>query len=104
MPFVDFDEIDEKLLAPAHSNAKGAAVSGEQLQMGRVRFAEGESADLHSHPHEQMIYILRGRLLVTSGNEERELGPGQGAWHPPGTPHRVHALADTELLSCKSLL
>lgn len=103
MPFLDFDEIEYQPLAPAHSSARGAVVTGTRLQLGRVRFAKGEGADYHSHPQEQMIYVLSGRLLVTSGEEERELLPGQGAWHLPGVPHRVRALEDTELISCKSL-
>lgn len=101
MPFVDFDALELQAMAPAHSRARGAVVTGTQLQMSRVRFAAGEGADYHSHPHEQMIYVLAGRLRVTSGAQERELTPGQGAWHPPGVRHRVHAVEATELISVK---
>lgn len=101
MPFIDFDQIERKALAPGHSSAQGEVVTGTQIQMGRVRFAKGYGADEHVHPHEQMVYVLEGRLLVVSGGEERELRPGQGVHHPPGVPHRVTALEDTVLISCK---
>lgn len=104
MPFVDFELLAAEELAPGHSTARGAVVAGKQIQMGRVHFAKGGGAREHAHAHEQMIYVLRGRLRAVSGGEERILVAGQGAYHPAHVPHQVEALEDTELLSCKAII
>jgi quercetin dioxygenase-like cupin family protein len=46
----------------------------------------------HSHPHEQIGYLISGRVLFELGDERRELGPGDSWLVPPDVPHQVTAL------------
>ena len=104
MPFIDFDALEPEYVTPRYSKAFGPLVTGEQVEVGRLRFSHGEGAVPHAHPQEQIMVVLRGRLQVTLGGQTRELGPGQGFLAPPNTPHHVTALEDTEVLSCKGLV
>lgn len=63
-----------------------------------------EGAEVHTHPHEQISYVLSGRLLAMVGGEEKELLPGQAVHNPPNVPHNVRALEDSVILSCKSIV
>ena len=104
MPFLDFDRIEPEYVTPRYSKAFGPLVTGQQIEVGRLRFGAGEGAVEHSHPQEQIMVVLRGRLRVTLAGETRELGPGQGFLAPPNVAHQVVALEPTEVLSCKGLV
>ena len=66
--------------------------AGTKLMLSVVRL-EPESVVLdHSHPHEQMGYLLEGRLEFTVGGVTRLLGPGDIWRIPGGVSHRVRAL------------
>lgn len=104
MPFIVMDELEKETVTPKYSTAYGELVTGEQIEVGRLRFAKGTGAVEHQHPHEQIIYIIEGKLEVTLGGEKAILGPGQGFHAPPNVPHQVTALEDTVLLSCKGVV
>jgi quercetin dioxygenase-like cupin family protein len=46
----------------------------------------------HSHPHEQMGFLVEGRLEFTIGGVTRLLGPGDMWRIPGGVSHQVRAL------------
>ena len=43
----------------------------------------------HSHPNEQLGFILQGKLRFTIGGETRELGPGDTYCIPADVPHQA---------------
>ncbi len=58
-------------------------INGEHMQLLRAVFPAGSDYEMHSHPHEQFSLLLSGRILLTVGDETREIGPGDG-WYVPG--------------------
>jgi quercetin dioxygenase-like cupin family protein len=50
------------------------------------------------------MIILSGRLHVQIEGNEAELGPGEGFHAPPSVPHKVTAVEDTIVISCKDVL
>lgn len=104
MPFIHYDKIERELVTPQHSTAYGALAAGEAIEVGLLSFKGGEGANAHSHPHEQIVVVLKGRVRARVGDEEQELGPGSGFHVPPNLPHGVTALEDAEVLSCKNLI
>lgn len=104
MPFIHYDQIERELVTPQHSTAYGALAAGESIEVGLLSFKGGEGANPHSHPHEQIVVVLKGRVRARVGDEEQELGPGSGFHVPPNLPHGVTALEDSEVLSCKNLI
>ena len=104
MPVHKLDEIHEELVTPKHSSARGRLVTGEQIELGVLRFKAGEGADDHAHPHEQVLLVLSGRVRMTIGGEAYELGPRELAHMPPNVPHGLTALEDTEVVSAKGIV
>jgi len=72
--------------------------SGGRLMTVEVVFAAGASAPAHSHPHEQVSYILSGRFEWQLGEERRVLTAGDSAYVPPDVPHGVRALEPSVIL------
>jgi quercetin dioxygenase-like cupin family protein len=69
--------------------------SGERLMLMQVRLEAGSHLPEHQHPHEQLTYVLRGRLRMLVGGVVRELGPGDTICMPGGTPHAVDTLEES---------
>lgn len=104
MPLVNFDDTDH--LVAAYSQGRGAVLRSEYFEVIKIHFAKGQGAKPHSHKHEQLTYILEGRLRVTigAGEEVYEIGPGQATFNPIDVVHSVEALEDTTALSIKAPL
>ncbi|MCY3607407.1 MAG: cupin domain-containing protein [Acidimicrobiaceae bacterium] len=69
-------------------------LSGEHMHMIRAVYEPGATYEMHSHPHEQFSLLLSGRMLLTVGEETREIGPGDGWYAPGGVPHGGEVLGD----------
>ena len=66
--------------------------TSESLMLIDVVFEKGAVVPLPSHPHEQIGYLFRGRVLFELGDERRELAAGDSWLVPPNVPHQVTAL------------
>jgi quercetin dioxygenase-like cupin family protein len=69
--------------------------AGERTMLCVVTLARGAVVPSHTHPHEQIGYLARGRLRFRIGDEERELAEGDSWLVPPNVPHVVTALEDS---------
>ncbi len=55
------------------------------------------SSPLHDHPQEQVCVVVKGRMLVRSGDgEEALLEPGDAAHFEPNEPHAIANAIDEE--------
>jgi quercetin dioxygenase-like cupin family protein len=68
------------------------SASGENLMISVVNLEPGSVVPDHSHPHEQMGYLISGHLEFTIGGQTRLLGPGDQWRIPGGVAHRVVAV------------
>ena len=59
---------------------------------------EGAEMPIHSHVHEQVAHVLKGRFELTVDGETKTLEPGTIAVIPPHVPHGGKALTRCELL------
>jgi quercetin dioxygenase-like cupin family protein len=73
-------------------------VDGAKLMLVEVHFEKGGVGTLHSHPHEQAVYVLSGAVKFTRGDETFEVRAGQQTLVPSGTTHGLVALEETLLL------
>lgn len=69
--------------------------AGEQLMTMLVELDAASVLPAHSHPHEQLTYVLSGRLRMTIAGREVELGPGEATNIPGDTPHSALVLEPT---------
>jgi len=65
---------------------------GDKGMMGEFTLDEGATLPAHSHPHEQIGYLVSGELLFTIGTGEYLAKPGD-SWAIPGNVlHSVKVL------------
>jgi quercetin dioxygenase-like cupin family protein len=63
------------------------AVYLDNAMMTFFHFDPGAEIPEHSHPHEQITFVVQGTLEFTLGDETRTLSAGEGATTPPHVPH-----------------
>lgn len=72
----------------------GHYAHGAQTTFGLVKIAKGTAMPEHSHPHEQVTYIVDGELEMTIGGKTMLLKPGMIYVIPSNTPHSANAYVD----------
>ncbi|HEY0581169.1 MAG TPA: cupin domain-containing protein [Chloroflexota bacterium] len=67
---------------------------GDQVMVVQFRIAQGAAVPPHTHPHEQVGHVVSGQMKFRIGDEERELGPGDGYSVPGGVLHGATGITD----------
>ncbi|HUT34167.1 MAG TPA: cupin domain-containing protein [Planctomycetota bacterium] len=71
--------------------------NAEGLTLGRVVIQRGQSNPRHSHPNcEEALYLLKGRLRHTMGDEEVTLEPGDTIVLDAAVPHNATSIGDED--------
>ena len=70
----------------------------EHLMMVRHTFAKGWKGARHSHPHHQMVYIVRGHILFEAKGQKWSLRAGDCLVVDGNVEHEAAALDDCEVL------
>lgn len=104
MPIIKLEKLKEEYVTPKHSTAYGRLITGEQVEVGILNYKKGEGAKEHTHPHEQIIIVLEGKMRVTLDDEVSEIGPGYACHMPPNVPHSIEVLEDLQIISCKGVI
>ena len=68
--------------------------SGDRTTLVEITLAQGSSVPLHTHPHEQIGYVVSGRLRFQIGDATLDLSAGDSYCVPGGASHGVDALSD----------
>lgn len=66
-------------------------ISGDKIMLSFVTIAAGAHVPMHHHPHEQAGTVIEGMVVMTIGNETRELRPGDAYVIPGHVPHGTTA-------------
>jgi len=72
--------------------------TGPQCMMAKMHYRVGNQVPWHSHPNEQIGYLLFCRTRVRTRDDARELGPGDSYVIPAGVEHSIEILEDTDEL------
>jgi len=70
-------------------------IVGQDLMLARVLLKKGCVVPEHSHPNEQLTYILEGALKFWIDGKEIVVRPGEVLTIPPNMPHKAEAVEDT---------
>jgi quercetin dioxygenase-like cupin family protein len=68
--------------------------SGEKVMMMILTVEPGVPTPPHSHPHEQIGYLLEGRGVLFSGGESKEIKAGTSFLIPPNESHNFNAVGE----------
>jgi len=90
---VDFAEIDGHLDEPLSQHLVGALAERDHATCmyynAKVANTQGGDVAFHSHPFDQIIYVLSGRLHAQiEGEEAFTADPGDVVIYPAGVVHR----------------
>ncbi len=84
---------------PMSSGITRQFLSGTQTMLARIVLKHGAHVPLHSHPNEQIAYVVSGCLKFVLHEEgvkrEVTLLSGDILCIPPDVPHEAFALEDT---------
>jgi len=69
-------------------------VYGDKMLMTEFRLKKGHSLPRHAHPHEQIGYLVRGRIRLGLGDQCYEIRQGDSWCIPGGVEHGVEILED----------
>jgi transcriptional regulator with XRE-family HTH domain len=74
----------------AHLEALGSMTRSRRLEPVLAVFGPGGKSGkhLHSHSREEFAFVLKGRVVLTLGDEDHELAAGDAVTLPSHAPHR----------------
>lgn len=73
-------------------------IAGDKCMLVVWRMQAGAHAAAHTHPHEQIFWMLKGKMEFRLGAERRICGPGDVAVIPGGVEHEAWFPEDTEVV------
>lgn len=92
---IHIDQVKKKKLI---EGIIGQYVHGDSTTFGFVTIEAGSHLPLHHHPHEQITYMLEGKLKMQIGEKEVVLESGYVQVIPSNTPHSADALTACTLI------
>lgn len=72
--------------------------AGGKMMAVEVSFKKGAVGAVHTHPHEQISYVLKGSFEFQSEGKKEIIKAGDSYYTTPNQPHGVVALEDGILL------
>ncbi len=93
--FVAFAAIPEEKIT---ENITRRVLAGEKAMMVWWSIKAGVHAAAHSHPHEQIVWLLNGKMEFRIGDERRVMNRGDVAVIPGGVEHEGWCREDTEVV------
>ena len=84
---------------PVREGVERKAFSGEGATVSLNRLQPRHEPRPHSHPHEQIVYILSGQIDFHIGETVTRLGPGGLLVVPPNARHWGVVVGDEAVLN-----
>lgn len=63
--------------------------NSNELTVSELMIPAGSVASVHHHPHEEVNYVIEGKLDFMCDGETTTLGPGEAIRIPPNKPHNI---------------
>ena len=89
---------DESMSTPEPGLQRQVMSYSPSMMLVRHRMKKGWVGASHSHPHEQMVYIVSGRLTFQHPGGVFEASTGDSFLVPGNVEHQASALEDSEVL------
>jgi len=89
---------DVSTSAPEEGLSRQVLAFNPGMMLVRHQMQPGWRGARHSHPHQQMVYVIRGRIRFVCGAETFDAVAGDSFIVPGGVEHQASALAESEVL------
>jgi quercetin dioxygenase-like cupin family protein len=77
-------------------------IKGDAMTLLEIHYASGVGAPLHTHTHESIAYVVKGKVKSIVGSQEFVMGPGDVCRHPQGVLHGLQAIEESVVVEIKS--
>jgi quercetin dioxygenase-like cupin family protein len=77
-------------------------MKGDEMTFLEIHYAPGVGAPLHTHTHESIAYVVKGKVKSTVDGDEFIMGPGDVCRHPIGVLHGLEAIEESVVVEIKS--
>ena len=84
--------------APEPGMQRQVLAYNQNLMLVRHRLSKGWKGTSHSHPHEQLVYVVTGCILFTASGKAIEMHGGDSLVVKGDVEHQATALEDSEVL------
>lgn len=91
MPFHRFEDMESVRLTPHLSSAESPVIEGKYLYYCLNQKIAGTGSELHYHPNELLIFVLKGKVNSVVGKDRRVVTPGTLILVPPNVRHSMKA-------------
>ena len=90
--------LDQLNSTPVRPGVNRKVFSGENATLAFTTLDPGHAANPHSHPHEQIVYVLAGAMRFFVGDEEVIVRTGDMLVVPPNVEHYAVSIGDEPVL------
>lgn len=90
---------DNLPMLPFNETGERRIFHGEKTMLARHVLNPGFPQFVHSHPHEQIVYIESGHCEFIVGDERVKMGPGDVLLVPANTVHDCIVLGDEPVVN-----
>ncbi len=87
-----FPNEDAKAVEMLPGLIRRVLATDDTMMLAEFSFEKGVEVPLHTHPHDQVGYVVSGCMRMVMGEQTLECGPGDSYHAPPDVPHAGAAL------------
>jgi quercetin dioxygenase-like cupin family protein len=92
----NWDGLDREVV---RRGVERAGFRGDNVLLVMNWLDPGMEVNPHSHPFEQVVFIVKGRMRFSVGDEVHEVGPGSVLRVPPDVVHCGEPIGDEQVLN-----
>ena len=89
---------DRKIFTPEEGLSRQVLAYDGRLMLVRHLMRPGWSGARHSHPHDQLVYVIGGHIQFQTGTTMFDARAGDSFVVAGGIEHQAHALEESEVL------
>jgi quercetin dioxygenase-like cupin family protein len=89
---------DSTMSAPEPGLRRQVMSTSDTMMLVRHRMEAGWVGQRHSHPHEQLVYVVSGAIRLNMQGESYDLRAGDSLLVPGGVEHEASASEASEVL------
>ncbi|WP_417209096.1 cupin domain-containing protein [Antarctobacter sp.] len=93
-----FPESENTLFDAGGGLTRKVGAYNDNAMVVEVHFETGTVAALHSHPHEQITYVISGKFAFTVGDDSYIVSAGDSLYKQPNIVHGATCLEAGTLL------
>lgn len=98
-PMIDLIALkDRRIFSPEAGLSRQVLAYNDKLMLVRHLMEKGWVGARHSHPHEQLVYIISGHIRFTTTGRTFDARTGDSFIVPGDVEHEATALAPSEVL------